>query len=317
MSAPDAFALKLLRNDFVPWSDVIWHLQECLIRLTGGDANVSARDLAIFRFGEIAVDEIPALVDAAQAVLASGNRIIVHQTRPAVCRLVDETDLHSVPAEPPPLLRRPFIVEARRPDANERLFGNVASVVGYPDGAAINLFWSTYPEADGYVVRWEPRWAELELGEGPPVRPSPLIGDLQDGSGSLTIAGEAARFLVILGLLLEADNAPLRINDEDRQLATPAHGRGKAKGAGSTKGKWSTRHLFLDDRRPGRNTQTTTQPSRLPTLADRFPKDSAVKAHLKRQPYGAGLSKTRWIWVDRYEARRWVAPGTVRLVVEA
>jgi hypothetical protein len=316
MSTPDSFTLSLLRSDFVPWSAVIWRLRDCLLKLRAREAeSIAARDLALRTFGEIAVEDIPALIDAAQFVIACDSRIVVHELRPAVVRLIDETDLHSVPGEPPRLLRRPFVLEARRPAANERLFANVASIVGYPDGAAINLFWSTYPDGQGCVVRWEPKWAEEELAAGPPPRPSPLIGDLEDLSGSLTIAGEAARFLIVVGLLLEADNAPLQIKDEDRKFSTADHGRSKATSAGSTHGKWITRHLFLDDHRSARKAQTPA--TSVAAWGDRLAEERPVRGHLKRQPYGVGLAKTRWIWVDRYEARRWVAPGSVRVVVDA
>jgi len=33
-----------------------------------------------------------------------------------------------------------------------------------------------------------------------------------------------------------------------------------------------------------------------------------VSGHLKRQRYGEGRAKTRWIRVESYEARRWYGP---------
>ena len=50
-------------------------------------------------------------------------------------------------------------------------------------------------------------------------------------------------------------------------------------------------------------------------LVGRVGNQAVVKGHLKRQPCGPRGSERKLIWVERYEARRWVAPGPVRVVV--
>lgn len=40
-----------------------------------------------------------------------------------------------------------------------------------------------------------------------------------------------------------------------------------------------------------------------------------VRAHLRRQRYGEGRQQERYVWIEGYAARRWVAPWSVRDVV--
>lgn len=46
------------------------------------------------------------------------------------------------------------------------------------------------------------------------------------------------------------------------------------------------------------------------------PVETLVRGHLKRQPYGPGRSERKWIYVQEYEARRWVSARPVRVDVD-
>lgn len=205
--------------------------------------------------------------------------------RPSASRVIHETDLHSIPTLPPRLMRQPGVIEARRPETGERLWGDVASLGWYALGETYWLIGLSYP--DGYMVaRWTPKWTGEDLDEQlPALDPSALVSpDKKDAF--YDFAFSAARYLLVLGLLAEADPSPLRIMLDKSD---------KAK---------KRRDVYLDDRRSTK----PRAPSPVPLLDGRFVADVAVTGHLKRQRYGEGHSKVKWIYVQGFSARRWVSP---------
>jgi hypothetical protein len=43
--------------------------------------------------------------------------------------------------------------------------------------------------------------------------------------------------------------------------------------------------------------------------------DTRAQGGIKRQAYGPGLSQRKWIYVQGYEARRWIASRPLKIVV--
>lgn len=127
-------------------------------------------------------------------------------------------------------------------------------------------------------------WGAAELAEGVQVRESPLVPDHGE---QVAWTREAARFAIVLGLLLDAEGTPVRRADEP----------------GPWKG-WLTRHLTMgrEDPAPGPH----AAPARVGEGVE-----VQVRGHLKRQRHGPGNALVRWIYVRSYGARRWVAPRTV------
>lgn len=202
--------------------------------------------------------------------------------RPSASAIVHDTDLHSIPTEPPRLLRAPGIVEVRRPETGERLWGDYASLGWYEVEGATFLLGLSYP--DGYAVaRWTPAWTGQDLDPQLPGAElgSPLIDNL---GRHHDFAVAAARYLVVLGLLAEAEDSPLRI-ELDRQ-------------------ERRTRHVYLGDR-PALPRDAASSPSA--ELPGRVAEQRLVSGHLKRQRYGEGRALTKWIYVEAYAARRWFA----------
>lgn len=178
---------------------------------TAAPIREAAAEVAVRRWGPAGVAGLPTLVNvAALAVSAARGRLLVHRVRPAAAALVDSTDLHSLPAEPPRLLRRPWILEARRPETGERLFGETAALAGYQVDGVTYLIGLSYPDG-ARVARWTPRWTGGELDAGIPAETSPLIDDADTHHAWVR---DAARFAIVLGLLLDAEGAPLRTEDQ-------------------------------------------------------------------------------------------------------
>jgi hypothetical protein len=266
------------------------------------DLRTRAAALAVLHSGVDVVDGAPALVNVGALALAAVPRLTVHSVRPGAAGLVHATDLHSLPGEPPRLLRRAWLLEVRRPEAGERLFGETVSLGGYDLDGRTYLVGLDYPDGV-HVAGWRPAWGERDLEVAlPHGESSPLIEDVD---AHHEWAREAARFAVVLGLLLDAEGAPLRREDDRRDTA----GKPAARGPGRP-GEYVVRHLYLDDS-PANRAGGSGGVSVPGTLAAQV----VVRGHLKRQPCGPGGRERRWIWVGGYEARRWVAPRPARVVV--
>ena len=271
-----------------------------------GDIRGAGGILAGMTFGEQTVLNQAVLINLGALAMLM-NRLVVHRLSAGATRTVHETDLHTLPGEPPILLRRPWIVESRRPD-REALFGRTASLAGYPLDDSIFLIGLDWPDG-AFVSRWRPDWTEKDLDATvEPDQASPLIGDVDSHHAW---ARQAARFAVVLGLLLEAEGSPVTVEEEQPKGRT----RGGTTGAGRMEDEWITRRVYINERKflassvPGPHRQGTDRP------ADAVEATVLVRGHMKRQPYGPGRQLRKWIYVQSYEARRWVSPRPVRVDV--
>ena len=258
----------------------------------------AAAAVALETWGERAL-ALPALVNLAALALAL-PRDVVHEVSPGAARRADETDLHTLPDEPPPLLRRAALCEVRRPH-RERLFGSTVSLGAYALDGAMYLVGLDWP--DGVrVARWRPYWSGGDLPAGIPADTSPLIDDVD---AHREWAREAARWILMLGLLLDAQGSPV-LEGEDVPVAIRRRAPARP-GEGPV-----VRRVYLDEptARAGSSSGGTGG-----VAEGRLGLEVPVRGHLKRQPYGPAQSLRRWVYVESYEARRWIAPRPLRLVV--
>lgn len=260
-----------------------------------------AAALAIGTEGLASVVEYQGLVNCA-ALALSMPRLVVHRVSPGAARMVHETDLHSLPGEPPRLLAGPWLLEARSPD--EPLFGDTASLGGYGLDGAMYLIGFGYP-AGMNVARWTPRWREEELSAGITRDESPLI---DDADAHQVWAREAARFAVVLGLLLEAEGSPVQVEEE-----TPKGRKTRAGHGGVRESEWTVRRVYLGRITPSRERETDRPATSGDGTTGRQSATVPVRGHIKRQPYGPGRSLRRWVYIQGYEARRWIAPRPLRI----
>lgn len=241
------------------------------------------------------------------ALALSMPRLTVHRLSSGAARLVHETDLHSLPAEPPTLLRRAWLLEARNP-SRESLFGATVCLAGYPLEDSIYLVGFDWPDW-AYAARWRPRWEGRDLEEGLPqeVR-SPLLEDVDRHK---EWARDAARFAVVFALLLEAEGSELVAEDEPSARARrPRRREPRDDGRAGT---WLVRRVYLDE--PRREGISRRPRGETALLDGRRPIRALVRGHLKRQFYGPGRSLRKWVYVRSYEARRWIAPRPLRVEV--
>lgn len=200
------------------------------------DARVRAAWIALRHSGEAALLELPEIVNIAALADQMRERPVVHMLRPAIGALVRDTDLHSLPSEPPPLLRRSWLLESRHADRGEPLFGSTVSLGGYTLDGAVYLIGLDYPDGCRVGV-WRPRWDGGELEEGVALERSPLVDDVQ---GHATWTRTAAWFALVFGLLLDSEASPVRVREERE--------RGKGKGRDAKTPEWVTRYVTLGGR---------------------------------------------------------------------
>jgi hypothetical protein len=212
--------------------------------------------------------------------------------RPSASRVVQETDLHSIPLEPPQLMLDHGIVETRRPETGERLWGDIASLGWY---SLENTWWLiglSYP--DGYrVVRWSPRWTGEDLADElppPGFDPGALVARSQRADYE-QFAREASRYLITLALLAEVDPSPLRIVLDKRE---------------TRERKRKVIDVFFDGDNSKRSREPLAEPALDPTHG-RIAKDARVRGHMKRQRYGEGRAEVKWIYVQGFQSRRWLS----------
>lgn len=255
--------------------------------MTRDELKFKARVLTQAYFEEtLDAESLVCFVNVAMLALLTNAQPPTWLCRPSASRIIHETDLHSIPTLPPAIMRQPGVIETRRPETGERLWGDVASLGWYSFGETYWLIGLSYP--DGYMVaRWTPKWTGEDLDEQlPALDPSALVSpDKRDAF--YDFAFSAARYLLVLGLLAEADPSPLRImfdkSDKSRKR----------------------RDVYLDEK----SAQSRPRdPSPVPLLDGRHAVDVDITGHLKRQRYGEGNAKVKWIYVHGFSARRWISP---------
>jgi len=265
----------------------------------------AAPTVAMACWGPTACMRGPELVNIAALAIRGRTRLVAHQVRPAAARQVAETDLHSLPDAPPRLMRGPWMVEVRRPETGEHLWGDTVALAGYEAEPGTTFLVGLGAGGWCRAVHWRPRWTGENLEEGTQQVRSPMVDDM---SAHETWAREAARFAVVLGLLLDAEGAPLRV-EEERQRDTA---RRSKRGGTSAQGV-HVRHVYLDEERVARPPAPASSGG--DGTAGRLVEQVLVRGHLKRQRHGPGNREVKWLYVAGYSARRWVAPGVAQVVV--
>lgn len=236
----------------------------------------------------VAADPVTTLGLAAFAI-ASDCAPDTWLMRPSAARLIEETDLHAIPSEPPRLLRRAGVVEAHRPETGDRLWGDYVSLAWFATGDALFLFGVFGPEDDESCrsARWTPSWTGQDLE--PQLPGADIASPYVDSIGvHHEFAMDAARHLVTLGLLGEIEDSPLRFELDRREQR---EGR-------------TRRDVYL--RNPAPRPLTEQAPALDPT--GRVVGLRPVTGHIRRFWCGPGRTKLEWRYIEQHAALRWLSP---------
>lgn len=305
------------------WESITHHVQRArkvaaALPSLPEDPRLAAAEIAWRTWGADLVSLQPALLNIAALANAMKARLLVHELRAPVPTVIAETDLHALPSEAPKLLRSPVLLEVRDPEheaicagSGMEDWGHTASLAAYELDGAIYLIGLGYPDG-ARVARWVPRWGEDLPTESDDERvlqdsKTTILGSDREAHDDW--AADAIRVLVVLGLLLDAAQTPLTTTDEGPQVAGRTKG-GEARPARA----WSVRRVYLTQehraRRDGNRGADGARGADGLTAAE-----VEVRGHLKRQPHGPGGALRRWVYVDGYAARRWIAPRPVKVIV--
>lgn len=271
-----------------------------------GDIRTRAAHLVVASFGVEAAIAQPALVNIA-ALALSMDRLVVHRLTADAAEQVRATELRAVPGQPPGLMRRPFIVESRRPERHP-LFGQTAALAGYELDGRLFLIGLDYPDG----IRVEPvriHWQEQDIE--PTTTDSPLIeGDIHEHR---LWAQYAAEWVVTLGALLEAEGAPLEAEDWSEASASKRQRPGRRQKA--TDG-WLVRRVALTRAAAQRVSSRANAETSAARRDGLVLGETWVRGHLRRQPYGPGRELRKWVYIEGYEARRWMSRRPLRIDVD-
>lgn len=267
------------------------HMREIPVPRTG-DLRLDAARLA-----ETFWPGAPMIMVNIAALTIQMESLAVHELTAGAIRLVCDAELRSIPAEPPRLMRHPWIIESASLDTP--LFGDTVCLGGYPVDDSFYMIGFRYP--DGVMgAMWTPKW-NTDDDIDVPLDDSPWIEDIAEHQ---EWTKEAARFVLVLGLLLEAWRTPLKVEE-----VTSRDKRRKHNVRAGRKRDWSLQRIALLQPRRRRvyEPDAAGGPGSRRISEDRVPQQTVVDGHLKRVRYGPWREQIRWQWIDPYEARRWVA----------
>jgi len=289
---------------FLPITKLIAPLRKIVERLPPMSIVPNAVTAAVVaaHYGDEIIEDDPVFASKLGALaIKSRGQPATYMTRPSASRVVEETDLCSIPSEPPPILCSPGIIEARRPETGERLWDDVVSLAWYEVAGAersppqllpaIMLFGQCWPDRH-FAARWQPVWTGEDLDEQmPPVDWGANLLDSVDAFEHQRYAKAAARFLVIFGLLEQIDDGPLRFEIDKKTKTRQVRLRDL-----SARGHQAPPLL------PRAEVQNPVDPS------VRVLGDTMVKGHLRRFRIGEGRAGIRWKYIHDYRSKRWFSP---------
>lgn len=268
----------------------------------GAPVREAGAKIVAHHYGDRLVDHPPIVNVGVLAVQSRGAPATYH-VRPSASQVVHETDLHSIPSAPPMLLLRPGIIEARRPETGERLWGEVASLGWYVIKGAdmhperltdsIMLIGCLYPDGI-YCARWTPAWTGRDIDDQLPYPDHSLAAYVEQAQHH-AFAREAARYLTVFGLLELVADGPLRFEILDRKTQVREV---RTKPAPSLHGRPAPQ---LPPKSRGES-ERPIDPRAL-VLAG-----TIVGGYLKRQRHGEGNSRVRWQYVQGHRSHRWCRP---------
>jgi hypothetical protein len=243
-----------------------------------------------------------AYIKVGELAWKSRGKPATYAMRPSASRVVEQTDLCSIPSEAPPMLCRPGIVEARRPETGERLWGDVVSLAWYqalgPEleppqlMPTMYVIGQTWPNGI-FMTKWQPAWTGEDLDDQLPA-PNWGAGLLEsvEAFSHFNLARLSARFLVILALLEQIEDGPL--NFEVDKITKERQVRPR---------DLSAKGFKPPPLLPRPEAQDSVDPS-MRVLAD-----TNVRGHLRRFRVGKGREKIQWNYIHGHHAKRWFLPN--------
>jgi hypothetical protein len=268
----------------------------------------------------------PAFIAHARLALAFWDRLVAHRLTVAAAERVRRVPMASFPVEAPQMMRRPWLLEVRKPLDGERLYGDTTALGCYPTDEPGQWMLQGWMIVQGepriramfWMQNWTPDRRHLpelaqagyEWLDGTWVEaarlPREAFRERRDWFH------EGVRFATVLGALLEAENTFLRTHDT---VSTPESGKRSGR-VQRNPPRWIVRHVTLDgseaDSTPGPGKGTGTPLSTDGLTWTEVP----VREYIRLQPSGPSRQERKWIRIKAHVSHRWTSPIPKRIVVD-
>lgn len=224
-------------------------------------------------------------------------------------KLINNTQVNYVPHQPPGIMRRAGLVAAARIDKGGTLIDDIISIGWYIYEEQYGVIVQTrpdrnYPNGNLLFFTFNPRWSGESLPTDNDIENNPLLTDVE--AAGLMIGAKALRFLIVLGILMGAEQTPLR-----EEIAPVKRGTPK----GNTKPTaWVTRHVYLSEQRPLKDYISPSEMEQ--AIREGLTLEQVeVRGHIRRQRHGPGNSLVKEIYVRGFLSHRWISPDQNRRVI--
>lgn len=268
----------------------------------------------------------PAFISHARLALAFWDRLVAHRVTAAAAERVRRVPMASFPDQAPQLLRRPWLLEVRKPFDGERLYGDTTALGCYPTQEPGQWMLQGWMLVQGEprirAMLWSQKWT-------PGLRQLP---DLAEGGyewhdGTWVEAArlpteqfrerrdwfqDGVRFATVLGALLEAEDTFLRTHDTDATPASDKRGRRPQRNPP----RWIVRHVTLDGSE-AEPAPTIEKGAGIPLSTDALAwTEVLVKEHVRLQPSGPGRQERKWVRIKAHTSHRWTSSTPKRIIVD-
>lgn len=241
------------------------------------------------------------------ALCLSMPRLCVYKMRPEAVKVVQETDLRSIPASPPRLFKSAFLIETCEPTLDR-----ITDIGGFLLDGQYWILGCRFPDKM-LIDIWTPTWG----GSNDLLTSSEFGQNLtkEEIEDTLRRAGDALNFALTLGLLLDAEGSPF---DQVETVERMGSLRKQKKIRETTNTKrnevgWTIRTISI----PVPYHPSPLRPAGFDTpgeadLSNLHPELTPVRGYLQRKPTKDG---PKWVYVQPYKAIRWMGDRPTRVVV--
>lgn len=237
--------------------------------------------------------------------LSFGKNINVYTLTEGVIEKIKNTKIENMPNEIPDLLKQSFLIEGRR---DKPLFDDIYSIGGFLINNEIILINKTLTDGEPGLFCQHERTSF----DGRNIDDINFVYNKNvNFDASYTQARtrkETFAFIIILSLMLEAEKTPLIIENKKEK----SNKKMKSKNI-DNETTWITKRIYID-----RNIKYNNISKGQDVLdkTGKQLKDVIVKGFLRMQHYGEGYSKTKWVYIDNYESKRWTKEKNKKIIVD-
>ena len=253
------------------------------------DLKQSAAKIALDTFGTVTTHE-PLLINVTALRLCLPKELTVYEITTGVSGQIDATDIHNFPSLCPDFLKKAFVLESKKPE--HPLFGNTSSLGGYWIDGNFYLVGIGCPDGATLHPVWDGR--EITGNE------TNVLGDTAELN---EWAKDAMRYVLILSLLMEAERTPVMCGSGKSHKSTIKRGNKK---------QWIVERVYLNKKYIS---QAQKSEDNIFSTDGKTQKTVPVRGFIRSQHYGANNTQIKFVYIESFEARRWIIPGPRKFII--